>query len=329
MELLISHRSALEYWRLFGFTEVKPAHRQRKRMIPTYALTALELQRMDTRGLTLPLEVMVGAPSAVRKLKGVKPHVACKPLPEGGIIDVGEGLFVASPELCFFQLANRLPLAKHLRLGLELCGSYSLPANEAAYKDYEIMEKGFKNRLALTSTEKLGSFLAHSSGILDQRQMKSILRYIGDGSASPMESRLLVLLTLPYRHGGFGLPMPELDAVVEPGKRASKRGTSRLSLGERDYRCDLYWRDLMLAVEYDSDKYHLLSEQKADDSKKKNYLLSKGVQVITVSKLQLRSVVEIERVAQQLAACHGRQLRYKENPMWTERHYQLRRQLGI
>jgi len=258
---------------------------------------------------------------------------------------------VASPELCFFQLVNRLPLAKTLRLGLELCGKYTLPANDAARKDPEVKEKGFKNRPALTSIERLTSFLARSGGMFNQKRLQSILRCINNGSASPMETKLLILLTLPYHRGGFGLAMPELDAPVEPGKSSGKSssmstGKSRgksgpdwqskdslskdsLSKNDKAYRCDLYWRDLKLAAEYDSDIYHLLSEQKAEDSKKKNYLLSKGVHVITVSRLQMNSVDEIERVAKQLAARHGRQLKHYMNPKWTETHLLLRHHLGF
>jgi len=300
---------------------------------------------MGAWGLTFPVEVMVGKLSARRRLQRMRLHVASAPLPEGGIIDVGGGLLVASPELCFFQLVNRLPLAKVLRLGLELCGKYTLPANNTAREDPEVKEKGFKNRPALTSIERLSSFLARSGGMLNQKRLQSILRYINNGSASPMESKLLIMLTLPYCKGGYGLPMPELDAPVEPGKFAVKNvsmdmgmsiglstgnmGTAPLSKDDKAYRCDLYWRDLKLAVEYDSDRYHLLSEQKAKDSKKKNYLLSKGVHVIAVSRLQIKSVDDVERVAKQLAARHGRWLKNRKNPKWIKKHLLLRRDLGI
>jgi len=333
MELLITHKSALEYWRLHGMTQVDPALRQRRRMPPEEALASSELKSLDIRGLTLPLEVMVGAHSAIRKLQKVKTHTASAPLPEGSIIEVGEGFFVASPELCFFQLVNRLPLAKVLRLGLELCGKYSLPANAAAHEDPEIKEKGFKNRPALTSIEKLSSYLARSGGMFNQRQLQSILHYIGNGSASPMETKLLIMLILPYKHGGYALPMPELDEPVESAlttrKKSKKSGFTKQSKQHRGYRCDLYWRDLKLAVEYDSDWCHLLSKQKAEDSKKKNYLLSKGIHVITVSKLQIQDVDEVESVAKQLAVCHGKQLKHKKNPKWVERHNQLRDQLKV
>ncbi|MCL2807396.1 MAG: endonuclease domain-containing protein [Coriobacteriia bacterium] len=300
---------------------------------PRKAPVASELKLAEDRGLTLPLELMVGEPAAVRRLQMARMHVASSTMPEGSIISVGEGLYVASPELCFFQLANRLPLAKLLRLGLEFCGTYTLPANNAAQEDPEMKEKGFKNRPPLTSVERLSSFLARSGGTLNQRYLQSVLRYIANGSASPMESRLLIVLALPYRHGGYGLPLPELDAPVKTGrptKRSeNKKSLSKLNRDEKDYRCDLYWRNNKLAVEYDSDIYHLLPAQKTKDSKKKNYLLSKGIHVISVTRLQMRSVLEVESVAMQLSACLGKQLRHKRSAKWLEKHMQLRRQLGI
>ena len=333
MELLISHRSALEYWRLHGFSEVDLEHRQRRRTAPVETLVASELKCMDVRGLTFPVEVMVGSSAAVRKLKMVRMHIASTPLPEGSIIDVGGGLFVVSPELCFFLLAGRLPLAKHLRLGLEFCGKYALPANDAARENPEIKDKGFRNRPPLTSIEKLASFLARSGGTLNRRYLQGVLPCIGNGSASPTESKLLIMLVLPYRHGGYGLALPELDAPVEKRKASMKSsgkvGSRMLGNEVKDYRCDLYWRDIKLAVEYDSDRFHLLSEQKAEDFKKKNYLLSKGIHAISVSRLQMRSVVEVERIAMQLAARLGKQLKHNKSPEWIEKHHQLRRQLGI
>jgi len=290
---------------------------------PSDIPAAIALKRLDIRGLTHPLEITLGTLRAGRKSSLVRFHVCSKALPEGSIIDVGEGLFVTSPEYCFFQLANELPLAKLVQLGLELCGSYTLPANDTDREGPELAKRGFRDHLALTSKEKLSSLLARTEGRFDQRYLSRALRYIEDGSASPMETILTILLTLPYRYGGYGFPMPELNGTVKPGR------TTKQSSSKKLFRCDLYWRELDLVVEYDSDSHHSSYEQIAQDAMKRNSLLAMDMTVITVTRLQLRSTVEFERVARQLAIHFDRRLRNDENPKFIKTRRHLRKLLKV
>jgi len=252
-----------------------------------------------------------------------KPHVCSSAFPEGSIIDIGEGFFVTSPEYCFFQMASELPLAKLVQLGLELCGSYSLPANDAARAVPEVMERGFIDRSALTTKDCLISSLARMEGRFDQRRLTNVLQYIEDGSASPMETILIVLLTLPYRYGGYGFPMPELNGLVKP-VRSARQSSSKTS-----FCCDLYWRELNLAVEYDSDRHHQLPEEIAQDAMKRNSLLAMDITVISVTRIQLHSTVEFERLARQLAIHFDRRLRNNESHSFIKARRELRSMLGV
>jgi len=306
--------------RLFSFCL---AHRQRRKTAPVDKPAASALKRLDTRGLTFPLEITVGIQSSVRKSHVVRTHVHREAFPEGSIFDIGDGFFVTSPEYCFFQMAHELPLAKLVQLGLELCGSYSLPANDAARAEPKVAEKGFIDRPALTTKASLVLSLARMEGRFDQRSLASALQYIEDGSASPMETILSILLTMPYRYGGYGFPMPELNGLVKPIKLA-KQSSSKTS-----FRCDLYWRELDLAVEYDSDKYHQLPEEIAQDAKKRNSLLAMGITVASVTRIQLRSTVEFERLATQLAIHFDRRLRNNESHGFVKARRELRNMLGV
>jgi len=137
-----------------------------------------------------------------------------------------------------------------------------------------------------------------------------------------METKVTMLLTLPYRHGGFGLPMPDLNAKVRPVKTAAR------SASKRYFFCDLFWPDLNVSVEYDSDRHHKRSEDLARDAMKRNSLVSVDVATITVTKLQLYNVSEFEKTAMHLAATMGRRLQYKK-PEFYQKHQVLRDSLGL
>ena len=81
-----------------------------------------------------------------------------------------------------------------------------------------------------------------------------------------METKLAMLLTLPYKHGGYGLIAPEMNSQIIPAK------TAKRSVGKKYYSCDLFWHDYDLAVEYDSDLFHTGTTRIANDSKRRNAL---------------------------------------------------------
>ena len=65
-----------------------------------------------------------------------------------------------------------------------------------------------------------------------------------EGSASPRESTLAELVTLPCLRGGSGIKHPLMNAVVPIPER------SRWVTGRSHLRCDLIWPDERVAVEY-------------------------------------------------------------------------------
>jgi hypothetical protein len=82
-------------------------------------------------------------------------------------------------------------------------------------------------------------------------------------------------------------------------------------------------------MEYDSDKYHSGSKQIARDSMKRNSLQAMGVTVITVTKQQVNSTYELERIARQLAIYFGRRLMHNNANDFYKAHRRLRNLLGI
>jgi len=231
-------------------------------------------------------------------------------------MDIGDGLMVSSPEYCFHQMAAQLTLAKLIELGYELCGVYSLPLEN----DPDVPARGFYNRPPLTSVKKLRCFHESLPSASGCKKAKRALRYILDGSASPMETILAIFLTLPYMLGGFGFDLPDLN------KRITLTKAVRREFNVDFLVCDMYWPNERIAVEYDSDQQHTGSDRIASDSKRRNVLFSSGIKVISVTKQQLYSSVELERVARTIAKQMNKRLFSKKSKFYAM-HRELKKQL--
>jgi len=218
-------------------------------------------------------------------------------------------------------MASELPRVKLIELGIELCGTYSLPG-DAIDTVLETAEKTLYNLPPLTDRKKMSAFLAHMKGGRGQRQALWALKYIVDKSASPMETILVMLLALPYKHGGYGLPMPELNRRIDLGKLVKKSSSKEF------LRCDLYWEDAGLIVEYDSDLYHSGPKQIAEDAKRRNALTSTGVRIITVTNQQIHNAIEFDKVARLISANMGRRLNIR-NKGFVKARRELRSSLHL
>jgi len=231
-------------------------------------------------------------------------------------MNIGERLMVCTPEFCFLQMAESFTLIKLIELGYELSGGYSIPlANEQV-----VPERGFYNRAPLTSAKKLRVFLNGMTGVKGHQKAMQALRYTLDGSASPMETKLAMFLTLPYKLGGFGFSLPDMNKRIPLIKNTKKYS------GKAYYICDLFWSDEKVAVEYDSDQQHTGSDRIAYDSKRRNALNSLGIRIVSITKQQLYDSVELESAARTIAGYMNKRLFSKESN-FAAAHRKLRKQL--
>jgi len=214
-------------------------------------------------------------------------------------------------------MAGELPLVKLIELGFELCGSYSIsPAGEYS-PGVESADKTLYGHPPLTSTKAIKSLITRLEGVNGQKKADRALRYIADGSASPMETIIIMLLTLPHKLGGYGLPMPELNRRID-SENAAKWGSRRYY-----YICDLFWPKANIAIEYDSDFYHAGADRMDSDSTKRLDLTTHDINVLTVTNRKLRNPAIIESIAKLIAKRLGIRLRY-ENPQFLEARRELR-----
>ena len=310
MPLFIGGQSAIEFWRsaksrgVAKPTRAKPAAKSGPK---THEFRLTDFDRMGIAGR--PVSLIVRDAESRRRISGARCQVWGGSALAGAFLKVSDGLYVASPEACFVQMAERLSLEQSVKLGMELCGSYALNSQ---------VEGGFSTREPLTSTKSMSRFVERATGVNGAKRARRALEYVLDGSASPAETNAAILLCLPPLLGGYGLPMPQLNAKIEVSKSAKQLASRQY------YKCDLFWPQIKTAVEYDSDSWHLGTRARANDAAKRNAIDAMGLTVITLTKGQLYDAREMDRVALILAKKFGRYHRSTCKGTMTRR-YELRR----
>jgi hypothetical protein len=199
-------------------------------------------------------------------------------------------------------MASEVSLIDLVRLGYEFCGSYRL-YNEYTHDNTDL-DRGFRRDIPLTKVTKLCSYTTKAVGLKGRTNAMKVLNFIVNGSASPMETILTMLLTLPYRLGGYGFPKPILNYPIEVTAKVKN------SENNSTFYCDLYWPDNKVAVEYDSDKYHTGSYRIGKDAIRRNALTSSGITVITVSRRQITESARLRELAEVLSKLLGKRLKY-------------------
>lgn len=300
VKLIICHTSALDFIRAF---------RWRRGTLPVAHIRSLAdcaSSLSEVSHITMPafdqtnsrLEVLVGEASKAQRSKEHVCRVLKTPPISGMFCKIGDNAYVTSPEMTFAQMATRLSFIELIMLGMELCGTY-------APSPYT---KRYEERPALTNRNRLISFCnrtakEHLRGATTARKA---LRWVVDGSNSPAETALYMLLCLPVRLGGYGFKQPNMNPVTSLGQRASSM------LGYHSMRCDLHWVDERVVVEYDSDQEHLSSQSASQDARRRNVLGYEDITVITVRKPMIATPGAFDDVARQLAKALGRQLRARD-----------------
>ena len=255
-----------------------------------------------------------------RDLPGVKTHVRRAPLPERSFYRLDDDVFVASPELCLMQLASKLSEPQAVKLAMEMCGSYAIDPADSSEPFYTPDplddDSGMCKRPPLTNTTKLRAYAERLFASNSRARGAHCLRYVVDGSASPRETALFMLLCMPIRFGGYGLALPELNRRIELNP------PEKLLVGVSHYDCDLYWAHRRIGVEYDSRRHHSALEKQERDAIRRNMLQYKGVQVIVATRTQVNKPGEFDKLSRQIGRAIGKRFRIPE-----KEHIAARKQL--
>lgn len=317
--LFISHSSALEFWRTHDLSRGGGVRKTRMTSLQGASSDPTDIRRLAKQASPdagrvfgartdgslqaavahldikdAPLHIMVSDRKDRRKRSNLVAHYYPLPLPEGSFCKIGHNVYVSSPELTLVQMATILPQIDLLELCLEFCSGYTLNPES---------ERGFDDRPALTSRKHLQAFVEKMKGHRGAGRIRSILPYVIDNSASPMESAVLMLLCLPSRKGGYQLPLPtHNESIPITGRARSHTGRRRLI-------CDLYWEEFHLDVECDSTKHHTSKDQLGIDSDRRIILHAMGYHYVGITRWQLEDSRRFLDAVQAIRRAMGFKLR--------------------
>lgn len=278
MKFLLGHNTALNYWRLHDRNEVQ----RKTRAADTFTHPPNKAVLDALPESSEPTHFIVTDKKAYRRNESVVCHLSSN-LPRNSFLMIEKGIYVSTPEACFLQMAAECSFAKLLKIGFELCGTYSI------YEDQLI------RREPRMSTGSLCEYLSHTAGCKGAKRAALAVKYLADNSASPMETALTALLCLPPYRGGYGFPRPHLNYPIRQ---------------ERIIRyCDLCWPDSKLALEYDSDTHHASPQKLNEDSFRRIQIETTDMHVISVTKTQLFDLNSFEQLAHVVGRYLGKRIR--------------------
>lgn len=214
-------------------------------------------------------------------------HLCELQLPANAVV-LRHSIKVASPELLFLQLGCKLDIHRHILLGLQLCSHP--PGNPSE---------------AITTKQKLKTFLAKTSGHRGHRRALRAIKYIEDGSASIMESMTYMVLTLPHALGGYGLDGAVFNHEIKLKNEAGKH------LGQKRCFADLYYKTIKLAVEYESFAFHNSPAEQGKDVMRSAILERQGLEVMHLSTIQLYDKDACKYFAFNLASRLGKRIQIR------------------
>ena len=156
-----------------------------------------------------PLELMVFDYAHRTTRKKTRTRVLSQEVPARALVCVDPTLYFACPELVVLQMSARLGPVALAQLIMELCGSYSLAP------DPDGREGATFDIPPVTTIDRIRSCAKHVRARGGTTTLGWALRYALERSASPGETTLALMMSLPPEEGGYGFGVPVLNGRVD------------------------------------------------------------------------------------------------------------------
>ena len=226
MPVCLSHSSAFEFYRGCGERGIDTSRLPKSGSIGDFsALHAFEA--LEDEGLSgmlaLPVHVAVRERTHQRFQCGVVKHGVSVELPEPAAYKVSERLYVALPELCLVQMGAQASEVDLALLAYEFCGFYAVRtpkdggvtvSSRGGKASRPLWGEEFACRKPLTTVRKAYRFARSVPGMHGVKSARKVLSYIQDGSISPVQTAMVLLLAGPTRIGGMGFEGAILNKLV-------------------------------------------------------------------------------------------------------------------
>ncbi len=239
--------------------------------------------------LSTPYTVLIPEHTQRRASKLVTSRTLSAEIKEPYLVGIDDDCLCVIPELLFALYCQRHDLASSVQLGLELCGTYTCPAfsDHMCFTSYDLSK--------LTDVASIRGFLSRNPGIYGARRAARYARYVQDCSASPMETNLFLLLCLPTSEGGYGLPLPELNADLPIIQYLGSKHVPGIRYG------DLVFQSARAVLEYQSIEHHSDPDKIEADEDRRDDIEASGYTVMFITPARIKDFDRFEAVAQRLA----------------------------
>ena len=283
--LYISHRSALEFWRTNPSWYVLEGRDRNIRSLRDCMRTTADFLSANIPESEFgqpPFDILVPASKSPRCPDRFRPHKQSCQLPRHALYPLWDGIYVVSPELCFVQMCANQSLVEALELGMEFCGTYALRPDYAegkAQRDYPLID-------AATLSKRLETW----KGLNGIELARKAARYLAAGSASPMETKLFLLLCLPLQYGGYNLGWP----LLNPELRLTSEEAEILRVTK--IKPDMLWKNPKLVIEFDG-RQHEEEQQSKYDALRQTVLENRGYTVFRIMRHQVYNPLAFDKFA--------------------------------
>lgn len=241
---------------------------------------------------------------------GIVCHCCSHPLPARCFVAIEGGGTVVSPDLSFVQMGTELSVPQLARYGMILCGIHAVTPSSILSEEGAAVP--LPRRKCVTSVDRLERAVEEFSFLKGARRAKAATRHIAERSRSPMETAAALLLSLPYRMGGYNMPLPRMNQVLRSTNTVSAPNGLIADGGGRAFEYDLVFeRGRRIAVvEYAGLDYHRDEFSLYRDSIRSNAANSANVLQLDLTKRQLYNEEAFHLLALQL----GRHLGIRFRP---------------
>lgn len=314
VRLVYDPRSALTKWDppycRAAFAPQSPANAKRLEQAAREAQLIASLREINR-----PMHILTSSEAQNRSLAPfARVHFRGGRLPRKSIVKLSDRTLTCAPEYALVQIAAKeRSIIALLEIGYELCGTYrELLAKQPRPYDAP----------ALATAESIAAFVGENPSIHGSRAIKRILPYLANGSASPRETKLALLLGLPRRLGGYGLGIPQMNLPVDFDSRAQSIALRASA------RCDLHWPESKLDVEYQSKFAHEGERARIRDSRRANALAAMGWTTISITNEELNSKTACDAIAEAIRKVLKRKRRLDPQD-FDRRNRELRYELDL
>ena len=292
-DLVVGLYDAVEYWRL-----VRRAAADQS-WSGVYGARELTLSQKIERakiicGTSGKLQVVAPSADARPQSSEVEAHVWTGIAGREASETIDKNVRVSGIKQAIVQLGLVADVVEIMTVALEFCGSYVLAPEEP---------RGFVTNVEpLVSAQELLDYaeFEKARGVKGAVRAAKALAYVADGSNSPYETKVAIVLALPRQSGGYGLGGFELNAHLELTDAAST------IFGFPSIRPDISWPGSDHVLEVLGRHDHGGDAGFRSDPKRADAFLAMGKIVHWATTEQLKSAEKTEAIFEDLASKLGK-----------------------